>query len=91
MNENPICLSGKIQCECQIANTKLKKFLLDEMAEIERYKWNLGVQLCHDPLNDKSINDICIEWIIQYAVEFREAWEQKYGKVTEEENVREYN
>ena len=84
MSENHLCISGKSECVCQKANEKLKQFLNDEMAEIERYKWCLGVQLCHDPLEDKSINDICFEWITQYAKEFREAWENRYGKIVEE-------
>lgn len=49
---------------------------------MENYRWNLGTQLCRDPLNDRSINDICIEWITQYAAEFRKQWEIKNGKVS---------
>jgi hypothetical protein len=75
------CTNDQPECKCQEANQRLKTFLKAEQVEIEKYKWCLGIQLCHDPLNDKSINDICIEWIIKYAAEFRNSWEKQYGKV----------
>jgi hypothetical protein len=31
--------------------------------EIENYKWYLGERLGHDPLLDRSMKDICLEWI----------------------------
>lgn len=65
----------------QRAEIKLKRFLKDQKEEIEKYKWCLGIKLCHDPLNDKTLNEICFEWIKKYASEFRKTWESKYGKV----------
>lgn len=79
-----ICESGNLQCTCLSAERKLKKFLNDQKAEIEKYKWELGIQLCHDPLQDKSINEICVEWINEHAAEFRVQWENEHGKITEE-------
>lgn len=79
-----ICASGTLNCICQKAEKKLKKFLDDQKSEIEKYKWELGIKLCHDPLQDKSINEICFEWINAHAAEFREQWETKYGKLTED-------
>jgi hypothetical protein len=76
-----VCISGNSPCKYQSAEAKLRKFLEDEKKEIEKYRWCLGITLCRDPLEDRSINDICIEWISRYAAEFRETWEHKYGKV----------
>ncbi|GAG12797.1 unnamed protein product [marine sediment metagenome] len=78
-----MCINRNRICVCKKAETKLKRFLKAEQVEIEKYKWDLGIQLCHDPLEDRSINDICFEWISKYAKEFRELWESKNGKVTE--------
>jgi hypothetical protein len=46
-----------------------------EIREMEKYKWCLGVQLQHDPLQDRSLNDIYTEWIDKYAAEFRKHWQ----------------
>jgi hypothetical protein len=43
---------------------------------MERYKWYLGVQLQHDPLQDRSLNEIYCEWIAKYAADFRKFWEK---------------
>ena len=53
---------------------KFDEFLKAQIHEIEKYKWCLGVQLKHDPLLDRSYNDICMEWIRLYAAEFRKNW-----------------
>ena len=42
---------------------------------MEKYKWYLGIQLQHDPLQDRSLNDIYCEWIDKYAADFRKFWE----------------
>jgi hypothetical protein len=48
-----------------------------EIDEILKYKWYLGERLGHDPLQDRSMNDICREWIEQYAAEFRVWWQNR--------------
>jgi hypothetical protein len=48
-----------------------------EIKEMEKYKWYLGIQLQHDPLQDRSLNDIYCEWIDKYAADFRKFWEGK--------------
>jgi hypothetical protein len=48
-----------------------------EIKEMEKYKWCLGVHLQHDPLIDRSLNDIYCEWIDKYAADFRKDWENK--------------
>jgi len=53
------------------------KSLDAEILEMEKYKWCLGVQLQHDPLQDHSLNEIYCEWIDKYAAEFRKQWEDK--------------
>lgn len=79
-----VCVSGNHPCKCRSAKERLRRFLEDEKEEIEKYRWRLGIQLCRDPLEDRSINDICLEWISKYAAEFRDNWEQKHGKVEED-------
>jgi hypothetical protein len=53
---------------------KFKDCLQAEIDEINKYRWYLGEQLTHDPLQDRSLNDIAIEWIEKYAAEFRRYW-----------------
>ncbi len=56
---------------------EIKKSVEAEIREMEKYKWCLGVQLRHDPLQDRSLNDIYCEWIDKYAADFRRSWEDK--------------
>jgi hypothetical protein len=55
----------------------IRKSIEAEIQEMEKYKWYLGVQLQHDPLQDRSLNDIYCEWIDKYAADFRKFWEGK--------------
>jgi hypothetical protein len=61
----------------KFSEDEVRKSLEAEIQEMEKYKWNLGVRLQHDPLNDRSLNDIYCEWIDKYAAEFRKEWEEK--------------
>lgn len=61
---------------------ELKDFMKDQCQEIEKYKWCLGVKLCHDPLLDKSYNDICDEWINNFSIQYRKEWEDKHKNST---------
>jgi hypothetical protein len=56
---------------------EIQKSIEAEIQEMEKYKWCLGVQLQHDPLQDRSLNDIYTEWIEKYAAGFRKEWEEK--------------
>ena len=76
-----VCIKEKSGSVCKRAEKKLRKFLLAQMSEIDKFKWDLGVQLCRDPLEDRTLNQICLEWIDKHAAEFREAWEKEHGKV----------
>jgi hypothetical protein len=69
--ENPgSALSG-------ISEHEIKKTLEAEIQEMEKYKWYLGERLRHDPLQDRSLNDIYCEWIEKYASDFRRDWDKK--------------
>jgi hypothetical protein len=59
------------------SHAELLESLRAEIEEIEKFKWCLGVRLGHDPLQDRSMNDICQEWITKYAAEFRKWWQEK--------------
>jgi hypothetical protein len=52
----------------------IRKSIEAEIREMEKYKWCLGVQLRHDPLQDRSLDDIYTEWIEKYAAQFRKEW-----------------
>jgi len=77
MTDKYVCISGTLQTKSE--REKLKRLLEAEIKEIEKYKWELGVSLCRDPLEDKSINEICLEWICKYAAEFRYQWDKDHG------------
>jgi hypothetical protein len=55
---------------------EMEETIKAEIEEIEKYKWYLGERIGHDPLLDKSMNEICKEWIQQNARGFRENWEK---------------
>jgi hypothetical protein len=55
---------------------EMEETIKAEIEEIEKYKWYLGERIGHDPLMDRSMNEICKEWIQQNARAFREHWEK---------------
>lgn len=55
----------------------LKECLKAQVEEIEKHKWNLGVELGRNPLEVRSLNDICREWIERYAASFRKWWDER--------------
>jgi hypothetical protein len=59
------------------SHAELLECLRAEIEEIEKFKWYLGERLGHDPLLDRSMNDICQEWISKYAADFRKWWQQQ--------------
>jgi hypothetical protein len=48
-----------------------------QISEMERFKWFMGEQIGHDPLRDRSINEIYEEWIGKYGAAFRAWWEEQ--------------
>jgi hypothetical protein len=48
-----------------------------QIHEMEKYRWYLGERLGHDPLLDRTRNEICAEWIARYAAEFRAWWDSR--------------
>jgi hypothetical protein len=61
--------------ESSVSAKEMEETIKAEIEEIEKYKWYLGEHIGHDPLMDKSLNEICKEWIQQNARSFREHWE----------------
>jgi hypothetical protein len=55
----------------------IRKCIDAEIMEMEKYKWCMGVHLQHDPLQDRSLNEIYCEWINKYAADFRKDWDKK--------------
>jgi hypothetical protein len=60
--------------EAALSNQEMKETITAQIEEIEKYKWYLGERIGHDPLLDRSMNDICKEWIQKHALGFREHW-----------------
>lgn len=58
-----------------VSGKEMEETIKAEIDEIEKYKWYLGERIGHDPLNDRSMNDICKEWIEKHAQAFRKHWE----------------
>jgi hypothetical protein len=69
--------SGTDSSAGRSSEEEMRKSVEAEIQEMEKYKWCLGVRLQHDPLRDRSLNDIYCEWIDKYAAEFRKGWEEK--------------
>jgi len=61
------------------ANQKLKEYLNAQLEEIYIYKWCLGIEMCKDPLDEYTLNDICIMWINNNASSFRTKWLNEHG------------
>jgi hypothetical protein len=55
----------------------LRELLRAEREQIDIFKWNLGVQLGHDPLLDRSMTEIAEEWITKHVVAFRAWWDEQ--------------
>lgn len=55
----------------------IRRCIEAEIREMEKYKWCLGEKLQHDPLQDRSLNEIYCEWIDKYAADFRRCWDAK--------------
>lgn len=68
--ENPGAAAGGISPQ------EIRRSLEAEIKEMEKYKWYLGEKLQHDPLKDRSLNDIYCEWIDKYASDFRLDWDK---------------
>lgn len=51
---------------------EFEKFMEEQMKEINIYKW-----LKKNETGEDQGNDCCFEWIIKYAKDFREKWEEK--------------
>jgi hypothetical protein len=62
--------------ESSFSDKEMEETIKAELQEIEKYKWYLGERLGHDPLADRSMNDICKEWIERHAQNFRDHWEK---------------
>jgi Zn-dependent peptidase ImmA (M78 family) len=61
------------------ANQKLKEYLNAQLEEIYIYKWCLGIEMHRDPLEQYTLNDICIMWINNNANSFRNKWITEHG------------
>jgi hypothetical protein len=59
-----------------ISGKEMEETIKAEIDEIEKYKWYLGERIGHDPLIDRSMNDISNEWIEKHAQDFRKHWEE---------------
>lgn len=77
MNDIFESTSSQEQEEQRKQAEEIQKCIEAEIKEMEKYKWCLGVQLQHDPLQDRSLDEIYCEWIVKYAPAFRDFWEER--------------
>lgn len=47
-------------------------YMNEQAEEIKKFIWCKGVELHHNPIEDKTEDEWGIEWIEKYAVQFRE-------------------
>ncbi len=57
-----------------MSRDEMRVFAKRQLEEIDKYKWCLGEQLGHDPLYDRTYDDIACEWISIHGAEFRDTW-----------------
>jgi hypothetical protein len=57
---------------------EFREFLQFQAKEIEKYKWCLGEQLQHDPLDDRPFYEIAQEWMNKFAKICRKEWEDTH-------------
>ena len=62
----------------QMTSIEFNQFLLDQKQEIEKYKLELGIRF---PLQYRTINDICDEWVTLFADNFRNEWQRAHNIV----------
>jgi hypothetical protein len=62
-------------------SAELLAYLKAQIVEMEKYKWILGVHLGHDPLLDRSLNEIYCDWIHKHGPAFRVWWESRENNV----------
>ncbi|HMD68673.1 MAG TPA: hypothetical protein VKF42_07300 [Chitinivibrionales bacterium] len=62
--------------ESAVSGKEMEETIKAEIDEIEKYKWYLGERIGHDPLTDRSMNDICNEWIEKHSQAFRKYWDE---------------
>jgi hypothetical protein len=80
MNEQQVPAGGsEAPSPGKSSDDDIRRSIEAEIQEMEKYKWCLGVELRHDPLNDRSLNDIYTEWIDKYAAGFRKGWDKNKG------------
>jgi hypothetical protein len=73
MHSDMICCASMLSS----GEENFTTFMTAEVEEILKYKWYMGEKLGYDPLRDRSMNDICEEWITKYAASFRTWWFEK--------------
>jgi len=61
------------------SNQKQQEYLNAQLEEIYIYKWCLGIEMHKDPLEEYTLNDICIMWITNNASSFRNNWINEHG------------
>ncbi len=52
-------------------------FIKAQIDEMEKHKWFEGVKLGHNPLQDRTLNEIYLDWIEKYGADFRKHWENQ--------------
>jgi hypothetical protein len=59
----------------------IREYLIDQLNEIDKFKFELGIKMNKDPLSIYTMNEIYEMWIITNAKKFREDWILKHNGV----------
>ncbi len=76
--------SSRHSTEGYMSREEMRAFAKRQLEEIDKYKWCLGEQLGHDPLYDRSYDQIACEWISLHGAEFRDMWRQQADALSEQ-------
>lgn len=69
--------NGSPPVDSSLSDQEMRDCINAEVEEIMKYKWYMGERLKHDPLQDRTMNDICKEWIEKHAADFRKSWQSR--------------
>lgn len=74
-------LSKRKNTQIALKSPKEKKYLRDQVEEMERHKWIESEKAGRD-LGDQAL----LDWVSKHASRFRETWENIHGKTSEDTN-----
>ena len=66
-----------------MSRDELREFAEAQIREMERHLRRLQAEYGYDPLDEKSLNEICTEWAQRHSARFRQSWTNRQNCPTE--------